>query len=161
MASSVSQKQFTGWHMLAWIISFFSVIIAVNLTMAYLANSTWSGLIVKNGYVASQSFDRDLARARAQDAMGWTVGFRHDEGGIRVTFADADGRAMDGLTIAGRLERPATEAQDQRLTFAATGEAGTYAAPASLAPGVWEVEIEASGGGRPAYRKIFRFVVKG
>ena len=52
MAMTASEKQFTGKHMLASIIGFFAVIFGVNFTMAYLANSTWSGLVVANGYVA-------------------------------------------------------------------------------------------------------------
>ncbi len=66
MSMAATQKPLTGWHVLAMLVAFFGVIIGVNLTMAYFANSTWSGLVVANGYVASQSFDKDLARARAQ-----------------------------------------------------------------------------------------------
>ena len=46
--------RFTGFHMLACMIVFFGVIVAVNLTMATLASQSWTGLVVKNSYVASQ-----------------------------------------------------------------------------------------------------------
>ncbi|HLA02420.1 MAG TPA: FixH family protein, partial [Aestuariivirga sp.] len=45
-------RTFTGWHMAAITISFFAVIIAVNLTLAVFASSSWSGLVVANSYVA-------------------------------------------------------------------------------------------------------------
>jgi nitrogen fixation protein FixH len=160
MSMSATEKPFTGWHVLAMFIAFFGVIFAVNFTMAWFANSTWSGLVVANGYVASQSFDRDLAKARAQQALGWKVDFTASGDRIRITFADAAGRKIDGLTITGDLERTVTDREDQKLSFSPMGS-GVYSAPAVLAPGVWEVEVDAAGSGVSDYHKIFRFVVKG
>ena len=117
MATAASESQFTGKHMLAWVVSFFGVIIAVNLTMAYFANSTWSGLIVKNGYVASQSFDQDLARSKTQEALGWSVTIAHDVSGVSVQFTYSAGRGLSGLAVSGQLRRPATDRQDQTLAF--------------------------------------------
>jgi nitrogen fixation protein FixH len=158
-ASAKPAKPLTGWHVLAMLIAFFGVIIGVNLTMAWFANSTWSGLVVANGYVASQTFDKDLARARAQEALGWKVDLTAGEGKIRITFADREGQKIERLAIAGDLERTVTDKQDQKLAFQPLG-AGVYSAPANLAPGVWEVEIHATGDGVADYHKIFRFVVK-
>jgi nitrogen fixation protein FixH len=160
-ATRKPERQLTGWHVLAMLVAFFGVIIGVNLVMAYLANSTWSGLVVANGYVASQNFDSDLARARAQEALGWQVSFENDSTAVRLTFLDRNGKAIDGLAITGDLERTVTDKQDQALAFSATGP-GVYAAPAALTPGVWEVEIHARGNADiPDYHKIFRFLVKG
>ncbi|ESY87148.1 FixH family protein, partial [Mesorhizobium sp. LNHC229A00] len=65
-------REFTGRHMLAIIPAFFGVVIAVNLTMATLANTSWTGLVVENTYVASQQFNRKAEEGRAQAALGWT-----------------------------------------------------------------------------------------
>ena len=54
-----------GRHVLGIAVGAFGVIIAVNLVMAYQAISTFPGLEVANGYVASQTFDADR---KAQDA---------------------------------------------------------------------------------------------
>jgi len=160
MSMAETHKPLTGWHVLAMLIAFFGVIIGVNLTMAWFANSTWSGLVVANGYVASQSFDDDLAKARAQEALGWKVGFDFTADRIRLTFEDAQGQKIDALTISGELERTVTDKEDQKLSFQPMGS-GVYSAPATLAPGIWEVEIDAQGNGVSDYHKIFRFVVKG
>jgi nitrogen fixation protein FixH len=160
MSMAENHKPLTGWHVLAMFIAFFGVIFTVNFTMAYLANSTWSGLVVANGYVASQSFDKDLAKARAQEALGWKVGFDFTQDRVRLTFEDKAGQKIDALLITGDLERTVTDRQDQKLTFQPMG-AGVYTAPANLSPGVWEVEIDAEGNGVADYHKIFRFVVKG
>ena len=84
MSMANVQKEIKGGHVLAMLIAFFGVIITVNMVMAYFANSTWSGLVVKNGYVASQEFNTNLARAKAQEALGWNVGFSFDKNTIPV-----------------------------------------------------------------------------
>lgn len=152
-------KELKGGHVLAMIIVFFGVIITVNMVMAYLANSTWSGLVVENGYVASQNFHNDLAKAKAQEALGWNVGFAFDGGSVKVTFTDASGRHIDNLDLTGRLQRTVTDKEDQVLAFGWVGS-GAYTAPARLAPGLWEVEVHGTGDGVADYHKIFRFVVK-
>jgi nitrogen fixation protein FixH len=152
------QKEIKGGHVLAMLIAFFGVIFGVNFVMAYLANSTWSGLVVENGYVASQNFDKDLAKAKAQEALGWNVGFSYDKSSVKVTFADAKGAKIDTLNLTGKLQRTVTDKEDQVLSFAWMGS-GTYKAPARLAPGLWEVEVDGKGDGVADYHKIFRFVV--
>ena len=158
-AAAQKPHEFTGRHMLAIVLSFFAVIIGVNLLMAYLANSTWSGLVVANGYVASQSFNADEATARAQDALGWKIGVAHDAVGLTFSFSNRYAAPIGGLSVTGQLRRPTTERNDQMLTFVENGH-GAYAASANLAAGIWDVEVNASERGAVAYHKIFRIVVK-
>ena len=74
--------------------------------------------MVENGYVASQSFNSDLAKAKAQEALGWNVGFAYDKDSVKVTFADAKGAMIDTLDLTGKLQRTVTDKEDQVLTFA-------------------------------------------
>lgn len=159
MSMANVQKELKGHHVLAMIIAFFGVIFAVNFVMAYFANATWSGLVVENGYVASQNFHNDLAKAKAQEALGWNVGFAFDSNSVKVTFTDASGKHIDNLDVTGKLQRTVTDKEDQVLSFGWMGS-GTYAAPARLAPGLWEVAVDGKGDGVSDYHKIFRFVVK-
>lgn len=160
MSTAAHQKEITGRHVLAMLVAFFGVIIGVNLLMAWFANSTWSGLVVPNGYVASQSFDEDLARVRAQEAMGWKVGVSFTEGRVRLTFEDAAGGKIDGLTVTAALKRPVTTSQDQALAFMPMG-AGVYSAPARLSPGLWDVAVDARAEAGVSYRKTFRLMAAG
>jgi len=160
MAAAAPEKQFTGRHMLIITLSFFAVVVGVNLAMAYFANSTWSGLVVANGYVASQSFGKDLEKARAQEALGWAVDLRHEQGRLAVTFTDRANGRLSALSVTGTLRRPTTDKLDQQLTFAAAGP-GSYATDAKLQPGIWEVEIDAADAAGETYHKTFRFLVKG
>ena len=159
MSMASIEKEIKGGHVLAMLIAFFGVIFGVNFLLAYLANSTWSGLVVENGYVASQNFDKDLAKAKAQEALGWKVDFAYGKDSVTINFADAKGAKIDSLNLTGKLQRTVTDKEDQVLTFAWLGS-GVYSAPARLAPGLWEVEVDGKGDGVADYHKIFRFVVK-
>ena len=65
-----SAQGFTGLHMLLSTSAFFCVVIAVNVTMAVYASSSWSGLVVENTYVASQEFNRKAAAMKAMATSG-------------------------------------------------------------------------------------------
>ncbi len=128
-------RPFTGRHMAAIIISFFAVIIAVNLTMAYFARSSWTGLVVKNSYVASQSFNRDAEIARQQQALGWQMTLSVKREAVQFIVLDRDNQAMTGLRIRAVLQRPTDEAGDQHLKLQERG-AGMYRTNAVIGGGV-------------------------
>jgi nitrogen fixation protein FixH len=152
--------EFTGKHMLITMLSFFGVVIGVNLTMAWLANSSWSGLIVSNGYVASQSFNSDLQHIRAQQSLGWAVKLTHGATEIRFSVKDKRGNHVDGLNLTGAVKRTVTDRDDIQLKFSETAP-GEYTSSAAMAPGLWEVFIEAKAKDGTLYQHAERFTVKG
>lgn len=159
MGASFREREFTGRHMLAITATFFAVIVAVNLSLAYFANATWSGLVVKNGYVASQGFAADLARAKAQDALGWSAELGHGRNRVSIAFKDKAHRPIGDLSVSGVLRRPAGIARDQALALNAEGN-GVYGSEAELAAGAWEIEITATDTAGASFHKAFRFRVK-
>jgi nitrogen fixation protein FixH len=150
---------FTGWHMLGVVFAFFGTIIAVNLVMAFLAAGTFPGLVVKNSYVASQNYNALLAETRAHEATGWRMALAAPGGTIVVGLADRDGRPVRGLDVTVAAGRPSTMQEDRVLTLA-EGEDG-YRALAALAPGLWEVAVEAREGGVLVYAGRERIHVAG
>ena len=88
-------REITGKHVLFFTVSAFAVIIAVNLTMAYKAVSTFPGLEVDNSYVASQGFN---ARKAAQEAVGWSMTPGYEKGRMTLAFLspDAQRAILDG-----------------------------------------------------------------
>lgn len=145
-------RPFTGWHALVLIGLFFAVIIIVNIVMAVYANSTFPGLVVKNGYVASQQYNEVLAGARAQAESGLRAEIGHERGVVSFRLLDRDGFAVHGLTVTALAGRPATAREDIVIAFAETGDG--YVADGPLGAGRWEVEIEARRGGGLAYREL-------
>lgn len=126
----------------------FAVVLGANLTLTYFAVSTFSGLVVDNGYVASQTFDRDR---RAQEALGWTLALRHDGEAIRLDFTDPAGRAVRPATLTAIVGRPTSSRTDRVLDLERTPTG--YAALAPLDPGLWLVQIDATAANGAAYHR--------
>ncbi|WP_421927660.1 FixH family protein [Neoaquamicrobium sediminum] len=150
---------FTGLHMLAIMIAFFGVIIAVNVTMAVTASTSWTGLVVKNTYVASQEFNRKAQEGRAQAALGWAATLAVSDGTVRFTLADADGvmKPMQGGTATFR--RPVGDVEDTVVTLAAQPD-GSINGPVALAEGAWIVEVQAEAGLAHPYRDTRRLSIR-
>lgn len=150
--------EFTGRHMLGLMLAFFGTIIAVNLTMATFASTSWTGFVVKNSYVASQQFNRKAKESRAQAALGWKSGLTIANGKIRYELVDAAGARIEPNAVTVTFRRPASEAEDRTLTLGQAGD-GTFAASMTPRDGMWIVETDAEiGSGRP-YRDVRRVVI--
>ncbi|MEE9376237.1 MAG: FixH family protein [Rhizobiaceae bacterium] len=156
-ASQKKQFRFTGWHMMAIMVAFFGTIIAVNLTMAILASRTWTGLVVKNSYVASQQFNRDLEAAKVQNAKGWQSQLSYKNGEIRLRLKDKSGGllTLDEANIF--IGRPAFEQQDQQLPLALKAD-GVHFVKIEMDSGDWFVKIKGKINGA-SYRRDARFLV--
>jgi nitrogen fixation protein FixH len=152
-------RTFTGWHMAAITISFFAVVIAVNLTLAFFANTSWTGLVVANSYVASQSFNRDAEIAREQQELGWQMKLTVNRDLVQISILDRENQAMAGLDIRATLQRPTDEAGDQVLKLRDAGD-GIYMANATIASGVWVADITAEGSARKPVRFVQRIFVR-
>jgi nitrogen fixation protein FixH len=132
------EKPLTGRHVAMIFVGCFSVIVAVNLTLAYSALSTFPGLEVKNSYIASQQFD---AQRDAQEALGWTVEARAENGLVVLSITDAAGAPVRVAALDATLGR-ATHVRDDRapdFTF----DGARYVAPAELGAGNWNIRMKA------------------
>lgn len=138
MSAGAERGKLTGRKVLAIAVGAFGVIIAVNLVMAYFAVNTFSGLVVRNSYIASQGFD---ASRDAQEALGWTVTLEHADEALRIAITGADGGTVRPDLVDVTIGRPTTDRDDMELDMQSTPSG--YAAPAPLAPGTWRVEITA------------------
>lgn len=128
----------TGRKAFAIFASFFVVIIAVNLVLAWKAISTFPGLEVGNSYVASQSFDADRA---VQEALGWDVAARVDRGMLRLTILGRDGRPAEVADLTAVFGRATSVRDDQNPAFVFDGTA--FVAPVVTAPGNWNLRLRA------------------
>lgn len=146
-------RELTGWHVLSIFIAAFTVIIGVNLTLAFNAVKTFPGLEAKNSYVASQTFDADRA---TQLALGWDVSaeIRGDVLTLRIL--------KDGTAIAPRIEeaifgRATSVAQDQTPAFAFDGE--VLRATVQGGGGNWNLRLRARGADGTLFQQ--RIIVRG
>lgn len=149
-------KEFTGRKMLMIMVSFFAVIITVNVYMAYSAVSTFPGLEVDNPYVASQQFD---ALAAAQRALGWEASLAYEGNELVLQLQDTDNLAVIPAAISAVLGRPTFAGEDQPIAFRLAGN--EYRAEATLAPGPWRLFLDAVAQDGTIYKKRLHLVVGG
>ncbi|MFV2035266.1 MAG: FixH family protein [Halocynthiibacter sp.] len=149
-------KPFTGRKVFAFIASAFGLVIGVNLFMAYSAISTYPGLEVDNTFVANQNFDADRA---AQIALGWDVSARVQAGVLSLTILDNEGQAAEVGTLRVTVGRPTQARDDITPEFERSG--GIYTAPIDIAPGNWNLRIDATAPDGTSFRQRIVLLVKG
>jgi nitrogen fixation protein FixH len=151
---------FTGWHMLAIMLAFFGTIITVNFTMAYFATSTWSGLVVKNTYVASQEFNGKTAAIKEMLATGIAGHLSVDAKGMRYRLTLPNNVPVVADSVLAHFKRPVGEHQDFELVMTPAGD-GLYLAETAVLPGSWIVEIKATKDGKLIMHEAKRVTVSG
>ena len=153
MATRPAPRPFTGWHITAILIGFFVIVMAVNFTMARLALSSFGGKVVENSYVASQHYNELLARAEAQDRLGWQPSVwldrtRH----VRVTLTHDQAR-LPIESAQAMIHHPLGQLPSQALMMVGDGQGGMISTKA-LPQGRWRIELAVTHAGDEArYRK--------
>jgi nitrogen fixation protein FixH len=155
---SGGEFRFTGKHMLLIMLAFFGTIVTVNGYMAYKASNSWTGLIVKNGYVASQDFNAKAEEARRQSARGWVGDIAYVDGHVTFTLADKAGKPVQLTNPVALVGRPAFEGRDHRLALVSMGQ-GVYRMKDALETGPWQIIVTADST-EGAYRLEKRILVK-
>ncbi len=149
--------RFTGTHMLLLFLGFFGVVVAVNITMAVFASQSWTGLVVKNSYVASQQFNGTLQDAAEQNAKGWHSTMSYGANTLALTLLDEDGSILVPDHLVAKIGRPAFEQSDQELAFV-TLPNGINKIATNLAAGIWKIEVRGEINGE-TYRRDIRLRV--
>lgn len=131
----------TGRMVFAIIVAFFAVVIGVNVLMARLAAQTFRGVTNSHAYTDGLAYNREIAAAHAQDALGWQVKGALDRiapGRTRiiVTQADAQGRATADAQVNVEFQFPVDRKRDQSLTLTMQ-EPGLYTGEIDIPPGQW------------------------
>lgn len=146
----------TGRKVFAITAGAFGVVIGANVVLAVQALSTFPGLEVANSYVASQTFEADRA---AQEALGWTARVRYDGRVLEIAFTGPGGAPAVVADLVATVGRPTHVREDVTPAFEYT--AGTFRAPVALAPGIWQVRLEARAPDGTPFRQRHEFTVRG
>ena len=157
MSETKSPREFTGRHMLVIMLAFFGTIVGVNIFMATMATTSWTGLVVKNTYVASQEFNEKLAASRAQAKLNWHVGLIYRDGQLIFDLADDQSQPIKMQSVEIALTRPIGIAQDRTLTLLAQGE--KFVVRDAIPSGVWNVVINANIEGYPEFIYRARLII--
>lgn len=149
----------TGWTVLAAMIAFFTVVIAVNLVMVRFAFTTFGGLEVESSYKAGLAFSREAADARAQDARSWKVDARillRVEGAlVEIAALDSAARPLAGFEVSAMLVHPTDRRRDQIVSLREDFP-GIYRGIAGGHAGQWDLVIEIAKGRARLFRSKSR-----
>jgi nitrogen fixation protein FixH len=163
-SSERPQPQITGWMVLGFMIAFFAVIVGVNAFMAHAAITTFGGVETASSYQAGQAFERDVARAKAQDAQHWQIDAsltRAADGTtlLDITARDEAGAPVSGVDASAQFDRPTDRRLDRSIAVQQTGP-GHFVGNADLAAGQWDLVIELSRRDQRLFRSKNRIILK-
>jgi nitrogen fixation protein FixH len=163
-ASASTARPLTGRFVFIAVVSFFAVVIGVNVVMMRLAITTLPGTEVDSAYSASLAYQREILAARQQNARDWKVDAhieRTPDGltALNIHALDRSGAPLAGLAVFARLERPTDRRADQAFEIAESG-GGSYRGTAhGVAPGQWDLMIEADTDGKRMFLSRNRIVL--
>lgn len=145
-------------------VGFFGVVLAANLTLAYVAISTFTGLETDRYYHRGLEYNRVIEAERRQAALGWTVSVDFEptasrHGRLSVLAFDDGGKPLDGATVTAQLFRPTQAGYDKRITLNPAG-AGSYEAELELPlRGQWDIRTQIERRS-DVYRTVERIVTQ-
>jgi nitrogen fixation protein FixH len=164
MTNSSAVRPITGRFVLIAVISFFAVVIGVNMVMMRLAIATLPGTEVDSAYSASLAYQREIQAARQQDQRDWKVDAHIERLADGTAWLSVNAKAQNGAPLAGlsvfaRLDRPIDRRADQAFEMMEEG-GGSYRGTAhAVAAGQWDLVIEADRGGRRLFLSRNRVVL--
>lgn len=164
MTSSRPPRPITGRFVLIAVVSFFMVVISVNMVMMRLAIATLPGTQVDSAYSASLAYQKQIQAAHQQDRRDWKVDAHIDrqaDGTARLSV-DArtpDGAPLAGLSIVARLERPTDRRADQVFEMM-EGDSRYRGTAHGVAAGQWDLVLEADRNGNRLFLSRNRVVLK-
>lgn len=120
--------------MIAVMVGFFGLVIAVNFTMASFARNTFGGTVVDNSYVASQKYNGWLQAARDQKALPWQAEQTLDAD-RHVTLQV---RGEGSFAASAIAQHPLGRTDDVPISFVAIA-GGRLRSTAPLPEGRWQV----------------------
>jgi nitrogen fixation protein FixH len=134
----------TGVHVFGGVVLFFAAIIAVDAGFTVMAIKTFPGQVSVTPYEDGLLYNARIAQLRSQNGLGWRAAASAAPGAVVLEYRDRDGLPVRGLTVTGKLERPATEAGRIALRFEEV-EPGRYLARSDGLVGAWDMSSEARG----------------
>ncbi len=157
-------RPITGRFVLITIVSFFLVVISVNVVMMRFAITTLPGTEVDSAYSAGLAYQKEILAAHEQNARDWKVDAHVDrkpDGGAVIVLhaSDAGGAPLTGLAFSGSLQRPTDRRADQPLQVVERGEGDYRGMAKGVAPGQWDLVIEADADGKRMFRSHNRVVL--
>ncbi len=158
------ERKLTGGMVLASLIAFFGVIFTANGVLIHEALSTFTGLETDSAYHAGQTFERDVAMAKAQDERHWQVDANLVPANAGATLIDihardAAGAALSGMDATVTLQRPTDRRFDHAVPVRQDAPGHFRGSADNVPAGQWDLVIELTRQGEQQFRSVNRVVL--
>ena len=129
------------------VIACMTVVVMVNVGMAWSALRTFPGAAVNDAFDHSNDYDKVLAAAAQEAKLGWSLQTALENGAPVVTLVDRKGRPVEGAHVVAIAQRPLGSQDVTELAFL-PATPGRYAAAGAMARGQWDLLFTVSAGDR-------------
>ena len=134
-----------GVHVLAMMVAFFAVIIAVNMVFLTFAVRSFPGEHEEKSYMQGLNYNDRLAARERQEALGWVVEIdearlQGTDATIVLAFKSNSGEPIFDLDVAATLERAVDDDADIQLAFERMQPGAYRAVAANAGPGQWRLK---------------------
>jgi nitrogen fixation protein FixH len=151
LASRLQSTRPRGFWIPWLFVAFFLLVVAVNGAMIWYASRSWTGMATDHAYDKGLSYNRNLAAAQAQAALGWrsqltarvVQGYDSE---AELVLSSAEGVPIEDADVVAAFERPTSDGLDFKLPLEHRGK-GVYRATFELPlVGLWQVHVTARRG---------------
>jgi nitrogen fixation protein FixH len=158
MARGMTLEQRSPWRFFpAYLILALFVVILVNIGFVVIAEKTFPGEINDNPYGIGNGYNKVLDDVARQQALGWIIGARTEEGLVIVTARAKDGTMLPAQVTAVAV-RPLGDPKRTALYFSQAQD-GSFQGQEALSPGQWDVMLTIHAQ-QTVYRATKRLVVR-
>ncbi len=155
MTHAEKPKEITGRHVAMAFCGAFSVIIGVNLALAYSAVGTFPGLETRAPYNESLTFE---ARRKAQMRLNWTSAVSYDAGQVTLTLTELNGNTVVTPNVLMVIRHATSKKYDQDVELHFDGH--NYIGQIDLEPGNWQARISATALDGTKFRRTLSLYLK-
>jgi nitrogen fixation protein FixH len=137
-----------------WIAGGLALVVTVNLAMVAIAVGHPSAPAAEDQWTEALGWDSELARRAASQELGWSVAMEpcassvDDTCHVAFRVVDRAGLPVDDVSGTVQIRRADATRHDRRVELAASAPGACSGPLPTVAPGIYELEIELRSRGR-------------
>jgi len=151
--------------LIPWIfVIFFSTFIIVDIVYIVIAEKTWRGLAIENGYQKGLKYNKTIEALREQKKLGWKMDIKYQvikikNGFLVVNLFDKNNQKIIDANLIANIRRPVQEGKDFSVNLKFNLSTQSYDSAVEFPMiGQWTVEVVARKGD-DVYQDFKRWVI--